>query len=125
MSLSQRLDELSSLLLLDGSTPTESAPFLFEADCGVAGGLTGLPRLKRLVMSYRYITGFLLPRLSKDHPFLGAQVERITQVRGTLIFDLGSAFRESKLRGDVDKMIVVMSFYMDLGVGLEALRSER
>lgn len=124
LSLSQRLDELSSLLLLDGSPPEESASLVFDGDCGTAGGegLTGLPRLKRLVLSYRYSTRFLVPRVPKGHPFLESQLARIKQVRGTIIFDLGIALKECKLRGDVDKMMAILSFYTDLGVEGEAVR---
>lgn len=124
LALSQRLDELSSLLLLDGSTPAESTSLLFDGDSGVEGGegLTGVGRLKRLILGYRYITQYLVPRVPEGHPLLKVQLERIEKVRGTLLLDLGSAFKESKLGGNVDKIIVVMSFYADLGAEWEAVR---
>lgn len=124
LALSQRLDELSSLLLLDGSTPAESASLLFEGDSGGEGGqgLTGIGRLKKLVTGYRYVTWHLVSRVPEGHPLLKAQLERIEKVRGTLLLDLGSALKESRLGGDVDKTIVVMSFYADLGAEGEAVR---
>ncbi|KAL0630938.1 hypothetical protein Q9L58_010208 [Maublancomyces gigas] len=124
LALSQRLDELSSLLLLDDSTPAESASLLFDEDNGGEGGqgLTGVGRLKKLVTGYRYVTRHLVPRVPEGHPLLKAQLGRIEEVRGTLLLDLGSALKESKLGGDVDKTIVVMSFYADLGAEEEAVR---
>lgn len=123
LALSQRLDELSSLLLLDGSTPAESASLLFDGDNGAeGGGLTGVGRLKKLVTGYRYATRHLAPRVPEGHPLLNTQLERIERIRGTLLLDLGSALKESRLGGDVDKTIVVMSFYVDLGAEGEAVK---
>lgn len=60
--------------------------------------------------------------MPEGHPLLKAQLGRIEEVRDTLLLDLGSALKESRLGGDVDKTIVVMSFYADLGAEEEALR---
>lgn len=55
------------------------------------------------------------------HPFLKAQLARIEKVKNTLLLDLRSALKESKL-GDVEKTIVVMGFYADLGAESDAVK---
>lgn len=122
--LSQRLDDLSSLLLLDGSTPAESTSQLFGGGGGQEGGegLTSIGRLQRIVSGYRYVTQYIAPRVPEGHPFLKAQLERIEKVRNTLLLDLGSALKESKLGREAEKTVVIMGFYTDLGAEGEAVK---
>lgn len=124
LGLSQRLDELSSFLLLDGSTPVESTSLLFRRDSDAEGdeGLTSIGRLKRIILGYRYVTQHLIPRVPEAHPFLKTQVERIEKIRTTLLLDLGSALKEFKLGGDVDRTIVILGFYADLMAEGEAVK---
>ncbi|KAI5841185.1 oligomeric golgi complex component, COG2-domain-containing protein [Morchella snyderi] len=125
LALSQRLDELSSLLLLDGSTPADSASLLFDGDGDEGGaggdGLTSIGRLRKIVSGYRHVVQHLLPHVPAHHPFLKAQLPRIAKVKNTLLLDLRSALKESKL-GDVEKTIVVMGFYADLGAESDAVK---
>lgn len=124
LALSQRLDELSSLLLLDGSTPADSASLLIDGEGGedVFGeGLTSIGRLKRVVSGYRYVIQHLVPRVPVENSFLEAQLPRIEKIKSTLLLDLRSALKESKLR-DVEKAIVVMGFYADLGAEGDAVK---
>lgn len=124
LALSQRLDELSSLLLLDGSTPADSTSLLFDGDGDErtgGDGLTSIGRLRKIVSGYRYVVQHLVPRVPAHHPFLKAQLPRIAKVKNTLLLDLRSALKESKL-GDVEKTIVVMGFYADLGAENDAVK---
>lgn len=122
--LSQRVDELSSLLLLDGSTPPGSASLLFSSGSGTEGGeaLTSIARLNRIVSGYRYVMQNLVPNIPEEHPFLKVQLYRVEMVRSTCLLDLGTTLKESKLGGDVDKTIAVMGFYADLGGVREAVK---
>jgi hypothetical protein len=118
LSLSQRLDEVSSLLLLDGAGPALAVALFDEEDMGVPS----VGRLKRVVAGYLYITRHLLPKVLAEHPFVRAQVGRIDGVRRTLLLDLDSALRRARVSGDVDKCMVVMGFYADLEAESEAVR---
>lgn len=114
----QRLDELSSLLLLDGTDSGTGPPgFLEDGE-----GLTSTKRLQKLVDSWVYIVGFLLPRIPTDHPFLKAQEPKMKKCKETLLIDLRSALRESKAKGDQVRCLNVMGLFGDLNAEADAVK---
>jgi len=118
LSFAQRLDELSSLLLLnDGGDGTGPPGFLEDGE-----GLTSIRRLRKLVGSWVYLVGHLLSKIPKGHPFVRAQEEKVKKVKDTLLIDLGTTLKEVKQQGDVEKCLEVMGLYADMKAENEAVK---
>ncbi|KAL7275221.1 hypothetical protein RUND412_001836 [Rhizina undulata] len=122
LSLSQRLDELSSLLLLDEDPQKKSAPLPPLLDDGE--GLTSLKRLRKLVAAYLFITQHLMRKLPpvEEHPFLRAQRPRMEKVRATILLDLGSALKEERAKEEEGKVLELMELFARLGAEGEAVK---
>jgi hypothetical protein len=123
--LAQRLDELSSLLLLEDSEPnvakgvTAGLPGYINDD----EGLTSIRRLRMLVGSWVYIETFLLPKIPKDHPFMEAQECKMKKAKDTLLIDLASALKEVRRNGDTDACLEIMGFFADMDSENEAVKT--
>ena len=141
LTLSYRLDELSTLLLIHPSsasaattTTTTTAPPAvsfpdFDQEEG-GGGLSAgesstpsIPRLSRILLGYLFVTRNLLPKLPPQHPFVKMQIPRIEDVRKTLLLDLDSALKEARLGKDSEKVLVLLGFYADLDAEAEGVRA--
>lgn len=143
LTLSYRLDELSTLLLIHPS-PSSSSPTTttaavsipnFDDDqegssSGGGGGGGGgesstpsIPRLSRILLGYLFVTRNLLPKLPPQHPFVKMQIPRIEAVRKTLLLDLDSALKEARSSKDSDRVLVLLGFYADLDAEAEGVRA--
>jgi len=135
LTLSYRLDELSTLLLihppctsppLAAATTTTAIPIPnFDQDAPGPGesSTPGIPRLSRIVLGYLFLTRNLLPKLPQQHPFVKMQIPRIEAVRKTLLLDLDSALKEARSSKDSEKVLVLLGFYADLGAEAEGVRA--
>ena len=141
LTLSYRLDELSTLLLIhpsssSSSTTTTAAVSIpnFDDDQegsssrggGGGGGESStpsIPRLSRILLGYLFVTRNLLPKLPQQHPFVKMQIPRIEAVRKTLLLDLDSALKEARSSKDSDKVLVLLGFYADLDAEAEGVRA--
>ncbi|CUS09753.1 unnamed protein product [Tuber aestivum] len=131
LTLSYRLDELSTLLLIHPTTTTAatSTTLIPIPDFDQEGPSTGhsstpsIPRLSRILLGYLFVTRNLLPRLPQQHPFVKIQIPRIEVVRRTLLLDLDSALREARSGKDSEKVLVLLGFYADLGAEAEGVRA--
>ncbi|RPA98185.1 hypothetical protein L873DRAFT_1740943 [Choiromyces venosus 120613-1] len=132
LTLSYRLDELSTLLLIhpsptspSASTSTSAAPTtaipIPDFDPGESS-TPGIPRLSRILLGYLFVTRTLLPKLPPQHPFVKTQIPRIEAVRKTLLLDLDSALKEARAGKDSEKALVLLGFYADLGAEGEGVR---
>jgi len=119
LALAQRLDELSSLLLLDGTDSGTGPPgFLEDGE-----GLTSTKRLQKLVGGWVYIVELLLPRIPANHPFLKAQGPKMKKIKETLLIDLRSALKEAKSKGDQVKCLDVLALFGDLDAEADAVKA--
>ncbi|PUU80795.1 oligomeric golgi complex component, COG2-domain-containing protein [Tuber borchii] len=137
LTLSYRLDELSTLLLIhppssSSSTTTTTAVVSIpnfddqEGESSSGGGESStpsIPRLSRILLGYLFVTRNLLPKLPLQHPFVKMQIPRIEAVRKTLLLDLDSALKEARSSKDSDKVLVLLGFYADLDAEAEGVRA--
>ncbi|KAG0641252.1 oligomeric golgi complex component, COG2-domain-containing protein [Tuber brumale] len=134
LTLSYRLDELSTLLLIHppctspaaAATTTTAIPIPdFDQDAPGPGksSTPSIPRLSRIILGYLYLTRNMLPRLPQQHPFVKTQIPRIEAVRKTLLLDLDSALKEARSSKDSEKVLVLLGFYADLGAEAEGIRA--
>ncbi|KAG0125515.1 oligomeric golgi complex component, COG2-domain-containing protein [Tuber indicum] len=135
LTLSYRLDELSTLLLihppctslpLAAATTTTAIPIPnFDQDAPGPGesSTPSIPRLSRIILGYLFLTRNLLPKLPQQHPFVKMQIPRIEAVRKTLLLDLDSALKEARSSKDSEKVLVLLGFYADLGAEAEGVRA--
>ncbi|KAA8895188.1 oligomeric golgi complex component, COG2-domain-containing protein [Sphaerosporella brunnea] len=119
LALAQKLDELSVVLLLDGSDSVGGPPgFLEDGD-----GLTSSRRLGKLVRIWVYVVDFLLPKVPTEHPFVKRQGERMKKIRETLLIDLKSALKESRRKGEADTTLELLGMFADLRAEGEAVKA--
>jgi hemoglobin-like flavoprotein len=121
LALARRLDELSALLLLDG-TDSDGGPPGFLED---GEGLTSSRRLGKLVGSWVYVVEFLVPKIPRKHPFLRVQEERMKKIRETLLIDLKSALKEARRNESADTSLELLGMFAELGAEGEAVRAMR
>jgi len=133
LTLSYRLDELSTLLLIHPSSSTStttaavSIPNFDDQEGSSSGGgessTPSIPRLSRILLGYLFVTRNLLPKLPPQHPFVKMQIPRVEAVRKTLLLDLDSALKEARSSKDSDKVLVLLGFYADLDAEAEGVRA--
>lgn len=64
-------------------------------------------------------------RLGAEHPFLQAQRAKMTEIKRTLLLDLGTALKQAKAAKDYDPTLAITRMFADLGAegeGVKALK---
>lgn len=115
LTLVMRLDELSSLLLLN----EKLLPLLFDDE----GDPTGIKRLRKCVTSWVYMQRFAVSKLPPGHLLLLAQKPRMNTILDTLCVDLRSALKEAREKRDTDRCLELLGMLADIGKEAEGVRA--
>lgn len=120
LGLAQRIEELSSLLLLEDEAGNGTSPPSFLED---GEGLTSTRRLKKLVGCWVYLQELLLPKIPKEHPFLKAQELKMATIKKTILIDLTSALKEARIEKDDQRCLSLMILFADMGAEKEVVKA--
>lgn len=129
LDVDQRLRELERSLIVTSNGPQqESQSERLDHDLSDSGDESeeGQERSTSISRLSRYIRQYLLSertmnRIGSDHPFVANQEGRMSELRSTILLDLGNALKQAGGHDDEQTMKIV-ALYRDLGKPKEVVK---